>query len=61
MQESSELHESSELYESSSKFEIKNEMEQIDNHLDFSIHAKLKTVANIMYQKNKLDQLIKKK
>ena len=65
--ESGELHESSELQESSSKFEMKNEMEQIENHLDFSNiyekneseeiiyydpnHAKLKTVANIMYQK----------
>ena len=62
-----ELYESSELHESSSTFEIKNEMEQIENHLDFSNiyekneseemiyydpdQAKLKTVANIMYQK----------
>ena len=72
-----ELYESSELHESSSTFEIKNEMEQIENHLDFSNiyekneseemiyydpdQAKLKTVANIMNQKNKLDQIIKKK
>ena len=76
-QELQEFHESQELYESSSKFEMKNEIEQIENHLDFSNiyekneseemiyydpdQANLKTVANIMYQKNKLDQLIKKK
>ena len=32
----SKLRESQELHESSSKFEIKNEIEQIENHLDFS-------------------------
>ena len=36
LHESDKLHESQELHESSSKFEIKNEIEQIENHLDFS-------------------------
>ena len=66
-----------EIQESSSNFEIKNEIEQIENHLEFDTiyekiepeeiiyydpnQAKLKTVAKIMYSKHNLDQLIKKK
>ena len=74
----SEIIEESEIkQESSSNFEIKNEMEQIENHLEFDTiyekiepeeiiyydpnQAKLKTVAKIMYSKHNLDQLIKKK
>jgi hypothetical protein len=76
--ESSELlYESSELHESSSEFIMKNEIEEIENHLGFDYiygkkeseeiiyydpnQAKLKTVAKIMYSKHNLDQLIKKK
>jgi len=75
--ESEEIHESQEIQESSSNFEIKNEIEQIENHLEFDTiyeknepeeiiyydpnQAKLKTVAKIMYSKHNLDQLIKKK
>jgi hypothetical protein len=75
--ESEEIQESQEIQESSSNFEIKNEIEQIENHLEFdtiyekieseeiiyydSNQAKLKTVAKIMYSKHNLDQLIKKK
>ena len=47
-QELQEFHESQELYESSSKFEMKNEIEQIENHLDFS---------NI-YEKNESEEMI---
>ena len=72
--ESQVIEESQEIKESSSEFEIKNE---IENHLEFDTiyekiepeeiiyydpnQAKLKTVAKIMYSKNNLDQLIKKK
>ena len=75
--ESDEIQESQEIQESSSNFEIKNEIEQIENHLEFDTiyekiepeeiiyydpnQAKLKTVAKIMYSKHNLDQLIKKK
>ena len=75
--ESEEIQESQEIQESSSNFEIKNEIEQIENHLEFDTiyekiepeeiiyydpnQAKLKTVAKIMYSKHNLDQLIKKK
>ncbi len=75
--ESEEIQESQEIQESSSNFEIKNEIEQIENHLEFDTiyekiepeeityydpnQAKLKTVAKIMYSKNNLDKLIKKK
>ena len=75
--ESEVIEESQEIQESSSNFEIKNEIEQIENHLEFdtiyekiepeeiiyydSNQAKLKTVAKIMYSKHNLDQLIKKK
>ena len=75
--ESEEIEESQEIQESSSNFEIKNEIEQIENHLEFDTiyekiepeeiiyydpnQAKLKTVAKIMYSKHNLDQLIKKK
>ena len=75
--ESEVIEESQELQESSSNFEIKNEIEQIENHLEFDTiyekiepeeiiyydpnQAKLKTVAKIMYSKHNLDQLIKKK
>jgi hypothetical protein len=75
--ESEVIEESQEIQESSSEFEIKNEIEQIENHLEFDTiyekiepeeiiyydpnQAKLKTVAKIMYSKNNLDQLIKKK
>jgi hypothetical protein len=75
--ESEVINESQEIHKSSSEFEIKNEMEQIENHLEFDTiyekiepeeiiyydpnQAKLKTVAKIMYSKHNLDQLIKKK
>ena len=75
--ESEVIEESQEIQESSSEFEIKNEIEQIENHLEFDTiyekiepeeiiyydpnQAKLKTVAKIMYSKHNLDQLIKKK
>ena len=75
--ESELIEESQEIQESSSNFEIKNEIEQIENHLEFDTiyekiepeeiiyydpnQAKLKTVAKIMYSKHNLDQLIKKK
>ena len=75
--ESQELQESQEIHESSSNFEIKNEIEQMENHLEFDTiyekneldqiiyydpnQSKLKTVAKIMYSKHNLDQLIKKK
>ena len=75
--ESEVIEESQEIQESSSNFEIKNEIEQIENHLEFDTiyekiepeeiiyydpnQAKLKTVAKIMYSKHNLDQLIKKK
>ena len=74
--ESEKLQESQEIYESNSNFEIKNEIEQIENHLEFDTiyekreldeiiyyedQPKLKTVAKIMYTKHNLDQLIKKK
>jgi hypothetical protein len=74
--ESEEIQESQEIQESSSNFEIKNEIEQIENHLEFDTlyekkeldeiiyyqdQPKLKTVAKIMYSKHNLDQLIKKK
>ena len=75
--DSEELDESQESQESSSEFEIKNEVEQIENNLDFADiyennksgetinydpnHAKIQTVAKIMYSQHKLDQLIKKK
>ena len=75
--ESEVIEESQEIHKSSSEFEIKNEMEQIENHLEFDTiyekiepeeiiyydpnQAKLKTVAKIMYSKHNLDQLIKKK
>ena len=75
--ESEVIEESEEIQESSSNFEIKNEIEQIENHLEFDTiyekiepeeiiyydpnQAKLKTVAKIMYSKHNLDQLIKKK
>ena len=75
--ESEVIEESQEIQESSSDFEIKNEIEQIENHLEFDTiyeknepeeiiyydpnQAKLKTVAKIMYSKHNLDQLIKKK
>ena len=75
--DSEELHESQESQESSSEFEIKTEVEQIENNLDFADiyennksgetinydpnHAKIQTVAKIMYSQHKLDQLIKKK
>jgi len=75
--ESEVIEESQEIEESSSNFEIKNEIEQIENHLEFDTiyekiepeeiiyydpnQAKLKTVAKIMYSKHNLDQLIKKK
>jgi hypothetical protein len=71
------LKNSQEIQESSSNFEINNEIEQIENHLEFDTiyekiepeeiiyydpnQAKLKTVAKIMYSKHNLDQLIKKK
>ena len=75
--ESEVIEESQEIQESSSNFEIKNEIEQIENHLEFDTiyekiepeeiiyydpnQAKLKTVAKIMYSKHNLDQLIKMK
>ena len=75
--ESEVIEESQEIHKSSSDFEIKNEIEQIENHLEFDTiyekiepeeiiyydpnQAKLKTVAKIMYSKHNLDQLIKKK
>jgi hypothetical protein len=75
--ESEVIEESQEIHKSSSNFEIKNEIEQIENHLEFDTiyekiepeeiiyydpnQAKLKTVAKIMYSKHNLDQLIKKK
>jgi hypothetical protein len=75
--ESEVIEESEVKQESSSNFEIKNEIEQIENHLEFDTiyeknepeeiiyydpnQAKLKTVAKIMYSKHNLDQLIKKK
>ena len=75
--ESEVIEESQEIHKSSSEFEIKNEIEQIENHLEFDTiyekiepeeiiyydpnQAKLKTVAKIMYSKHNLDQLIKKK
>jgi len=74
-QEFNESTESQKIHESSSNFEIKNEMEQIENHLEFDTiyekkeldeiiyydnQPKLKTVAKIMYSKHNLDQLIKK-
>ena len=75
--DSEELHESQESQESSSELEEKNEVEQIENNLDFADiyennksgetinydpnHAKIQTVAKIMYSQHKLDQLIKKK
>ena len=75
--ESEVIEESQEIQESSSNFEIKNEIEQIENHLEFDTiyekiepeeiiyydpnQAKLKTVAKIMYSKHNLDQLIRKK
>ncbi len=75
--ESEVIEELQEIQESSSNFEIKNEIEQIENHLEFDTiyekiepeeiiyydpnQAKLKTVAKIMYSKHNLDQLIKKK
>ena len=74
--ESEVIEESQEIQESSSNFEIKNEIEQIENHLEFDTiyekiepeeiiyydnQPKLKTVAKIMYSKHNLDQLIKKK
>ena len=76
IEESEIINESQEIQESSSEFEIKNEMEQIENHLEFDTiyekiepeeiiyyqdQPKLKTVAKIMYSKHNLDQLIKKK
>ena len=77
LHESSESYESSELQESNSEFIMKTEIVEIENHnLEFdNIYAnkekeeivyydnqpKLKTVAKIMYSKNNLDQLIKKK
>jgi len=77
IEESEVINESQEIHKSSSEFEIKNEMEQIENHLEFDTiyekiepeeiiyydpnQAKLKTVAKIMYSKHNLDQLIKKK
>ncbi len=75
--ESQEMQESQEIHVSSSEFEIKNDLEQIENHLEFDTiyeknepeeiiyydpnQAKLKTVAKIMYSKHNLDQLIKNK
>ena len=75
--ESQIIEESEEIHKSSSNFEIKNEIEQIENHLEFDTiyeknepeeiiyydpnQAKFKTVAKIMYSKHNLDQLIKKK
>ena len=75
--ESEVIQESQEIQESSSEFEINNEIEQIENHLEFDTiyeknepeeiiyydpnQAKLKTVAKIMYSKHNLDQLIKRK
>jgi len=75
--ESEVIEESEEIHKSSSEFEIKNEIEQIENHLEFDTiyekiepeeiiyydpnQVKLKTVAKIMYSKHNLDQLIKKK
>ena len=75
--ESEVIEESQEIHKSSSEFEMKNEIEQIENHLEFDTiyekiepeeiiyydpnQAKLKTVAKIMYSKHNLDQLIKKK
>ena len=74
--ESEVIEESQEIQESSSNFEIKNEIEQIENHLEFDTiyeknepeeiiyyqdQPKLKTIAKIMYSKHNLDQLIKKK
>ena len=77
LHESNESYESSELQESNSEFIMKTEIVEIENHnLEFdNIYAnkekeeivyydnqpKLKTVAKIMYSKNNLDQLIKKK
>ena len=75
--ESEVIEESQEIHKSSSEFEINNEIEQIENHLEFDTiyeknepeeiiyydpnQAKIKTVAKIMYSKHNLDQLIKKK
>ena len=74
--ESQELHKPQEIHESSSEFIMKNEIEQIENHLEFDNiyekneseeiiyydnQPKLKTVAKIMYSKHNLDQLMKKK
>jgi len=74
--ESQELHKPQEIHESSSEFIMKNEIEQIENHLEFDNiyekkeldeiiyyqdQPKLKTVAKSMYSKNNLDKLIKKK
>jgi hypothetical protein len=77
LHESSESYDSSELHESNSEFIMKTEIVEIENHnLEFdNIYAnkekeeivyydnqpKLKTVAQIMYSKHNLDQLIKKK
>jgi len=74
--ESEVIEKSQEIQESSSNL-VKNEIEQIENHLEFDTiyekiepeeiiyydpnQAKLKTVAKIMYSKHNLDQLIKKK
>ena len=69
--ESEELQESQEIHKSSSNYEIKNDLEfdtiyEEKNKPEEIIYydpnqAKLKTVAKIMYSKNNLDKLIKKK
>jgi hypothetical protein len=72
LHESQELYKPQEIHESSSEFIMKNEMEQIENHLEFDNiyekneseeiiyyepnQAKLKTVAKIMYSKHNLEE-----
>ena len=51
--ESEEIQESQEIQESSSNFEMKNEIEQIENHLEFdTIYEKIEPEEIIYYDPN---------